>query len=246
MGGVDTHPAAEPRHVPHDHPDRAPPRLPLPAAAMTVATWAPCPRARRDEVHRVGTPGALGHVLLVASGERVALPGSADGYSPGSRLGPGGPATATSSTAPSSPTPPRAPNPTACTDRPRWWMWPRTAGVTTHSGPCRCGTWCSTNCTSARSPPAGTFAAAVAELDDLVELGVTAVEIMPVAQFPGRRNWGYDGVFPFAVQNTYGGPAGLQAFVDECHRRGLARGPRRRVQPPRARRERPRPPSAPT
>jgi maltooligosyltrehalose trehalohydrolase len=68
----------------------------------------------------------------------------------------------------------------------------------------------------------GTFAAAVGVLDDLVELGVTAVEIMPVAQFPGRRNWGYDGVFPFAVQNTYGGPRGLQEFVDECHRRHLA------------------------
>ncbi len=47
---------------------------------------------------------------------------------------------------------------------------------------------------------AGTFDAAVAVLDELVELGVTAVELMPVAQFPGRRNWGYDGVFPFAVQ----------------------------------------------
>jgi maltooligosyltrehalose trehalohydrolase len=68
----------------------------------------------------------------------------------------------------------------------------------------------------------GTFAAAAAALDDLVELGVTAVEIMPVAQFPGRRNWGYDGVFPFAVQNSYGGPRGLQEFVDECHRRHLA------------------------
>jgi maltooligosyltrehalose trehalohydrolase len=68
----------------------------------------------------------------------------------------------------------------------------------------------------------GTFAAAVAALDGLVELGVTAVEIMPVAQFPGRHNWGYDGVFPFAVQNSYGGPRGLQEFVDECHRRHVA------------------------
>ena len=67
----------------------------------------------------------------------------------------------------------------------------------------------------------GTFASAVAELDDLVQLGVTTVEIMPVAQFPGSRNWGYDGVFPFAVQHSYGGPAGLRSFVEECHRRGL-------------------------
>jgi len=69
---------------------------------------------------------------------------------------------------------------------------------------------------------AGTFAGAVAALDSLVALGVTAVEIMPVAPFPGRRNWGYDGVFPFAVQQTYGGPAGLQEFVDECHQRQIA------------------------
>jgi maltooligosyltrehalose trehalohydrolase len=68
----------------------------------------------------------------------------------------------------------------------------------------------------------GTFASAVAELDDIAELGVTAIEIMPVAQFPGGRNWGYDGVFPFAVQDTYGGPWGLQSLVDECHRRNLA------------------------
>jgi maltooligosyltrehalose trehalohydrolase len=60
------------------------------------------------------------------------------------------------------------------------------------------------------------------KLDYLVELGITAIEIMPVAQFPGGRNWGYDGVFPFAVQNTYGGPAGLQALVNACHQKGLA------------------------
>ncbi len=69
--------------------------------------------------------------------------------------------------------------------------------------------------------PEGTFDSAVAGLDDLVEVGISAVELMPVAQFPGRRNWGYDGVFPFAVQNSYGGAAGLQRFVDACHGRGL-------------------------
>jgi len=70
--------------------------------------------------------------------------------------------------------------------------------------------------------PEGTFDAAIGRLDDLSELGVTAIEIMPVAQFPGARNWGYDGVFPFAVQNTYGGAAGLKRLVDACHARGLA------------------------
>jgi len=69
--------------------------------------------------------------------------------------------------------------------------------------------------------PEGTFDSAVAGLDELVEVGISAVELMPVSQFPGRRNWGYDGVFPFAVQNSYGGAAGLQRFVDACHLRGL-------------------------
>lgn len=67
----------------------------------------------------------------------------------------------------------------------------------------------------------GTFDGAAAHLDDLVSLGVTALELMPVAQCPGARNWGYDGVFPFAVQASYGGPAGLRRLVDACHRRGL-------------------------
>jgi maltooligosyltrehalose trehalohydrolase len=70
--------------------------------------------------------------------------------------------------------------------------------------------------------PQGTFDAAIAYLDDLRELGVTAIELMPVAQFPGGRNWGYDGVHPFAVQNTYGGPDGLRRLVDAAHGRGLA------------------------
>ncbi|MCK8492389.1 malto-oligosyltrehalose trehalohydrolase [Spirosoma sp. RP8] len=70
--------------------------------------------------------------------------------------------------------------------------------------------------------PEGTFAGIEAKLDYFVELGVNAIEIMPVAQFPGTRNWGYDGVSPYAVQNSYGGPAGLQQLVDACHRKGLA------------------------
>ncbi len=68
----------------------------------------------------------------------------------------------------------------------------------------------------------GTFDGIVPHLDDLRELGVTAVELMPVAQFPGERNWGYDGVDLFAVQDSYGGPDGLKRLVDACHARGLA------------------------
>ena len=70
--------------------------------------------------------------------------------------------------------------------------------------------------------PEGTFEGAIARLKDLVDLGIAAVEIMPVAQFPGGRNWGYDGVFPYAVQNSYGGPTGLKKLVDACHQHGLA------------------------
>lgn len=68
----------------------------------------------------------------------------------------------------------------------------------------------------------GTFDAAIARLDFLAELGINAVEVMPVAQFPGTRNWGYDGVYPFAVQDSYGGPEGFKRFVDAAHARGLA------------------------
>lgn len=69
---------------------------------------------------------------------------------------------------------------------------------------------------------AGTFDGVETELGRLRELGITAIELMPVAQFPGGRNWGYDGVFQFAVQNSYGGPRGLQRLVDACHAAGLA------------------------
>lgn len=70
--------------------------------------------------------------------------------------------------------------------------------------------------------PEGTFASVAKRLDELCELGVNAVEIMPVSQFPGERNWGYDGAYHFAVQNSYGGPDGLRSLVNECHRKGMA------------------------
>jgi len=68
----------------------------------------------------------------------------------------------------------------------------------------------------------GTFDAAIALLDDLKALGITAVELLPVAQFPGSRNWGYDGTYVSAVQASYGGPRALKRLVDACHQRGLA------------------------
>ena len=68
----------------------------------------------------------------------------------------------------------------------------------------------------------GTFAAVIPHLAELAALGVTAIELMPVAAFPGTRNWGYDGVSPYAVQESYGGPDELKRLVDAAHARGLA------------------------
>ncbi len=70
--------------------------------------------------------------------------------------------------------------------------------------------------------PEGTFEAIIPRLDALKETGINTLEIMPVAQFPGSRNWGYDGVFPYAVQHSYGGPNGLKRLVDVCHSKGMA------------------------
>lgn len=68
----------------------------------------------------------------------------------------------------------------------------------------------------------GTFDGAREKLGHLKSLGVTAVELMPVAQFPGGRNWGYDGAYLYAPQSTYGGPSGLKRLIDACHAEGLA------------------------
>lgn len=79
--------------------------------------------------------------------------------------------------------------------------------------------------------PEGTFTAIIPRLKDLQETGINAIEIMPIAQFPGDknvepevtyRNWGYDGVYPFAVQNSYGTPEDLMQLVDACHQHGIA------------------------
>lgn len=68
----------------------------------------------------------------------------------------------------------------------------------------------------------GTFEAIIGKLDYLKDLGINTLELMPVAQFPGERNWGYDGVYPYAVQHSYGGANGLQNLVNACHQKGVA------------------------
>ena len=105
------------------------------------------------------------------------------------------------------------------------------------SGPTRAGrrpastTWSSTSCTSAPSPPRARSRPAIPHLRGLRELGVTAIELMPVAEFPGRHGWGYDGVYLSAAHSAYGGPHGLPAARRRRPRRGPRRAPRRRLQP---------------
>jgi maltooligosyltrehalose trehalohydrolase len=70
--------------------------------------------------------------------------------------------------------------------------------------------------------PEGTFEAIIPKLADLKRLGITALELMPVAEFPGTRNWGYDGVSLYAPHSRYDGPAGLKRLVDACHNQGIA------------------------
>ncbi|MDI6718334.1 MAG: malto-oligosyltrehalose trehalohydrolase [Methanomicrobiales archaeon] len=70
--------------------------------------------------------------------------------------------------------------------------------------------------------PEGTFDSILPRLEDLRDVGVNTIVLMPVGQFPGGRNWGYDVVYPFAVQNTYGGPRGLKRLVNACHQHGIA------------------------
>jgi maltooligosyltrehalose trehalohydrolase len=70
--------------------------------------------------------------------------------------------------------------------------------------------------------PAGTFDAAIGELERLADLGITGIELLPVAAFPGERGWGYDGVYPWSAHAAYGGPDGLQRLVDAAHAHGIA------------------------
>lgn len=70
--------------------------------------------------------------------------------------------------------------------------------------------------------PEGTFDSSIERLAGLKDLGINVIEIMPVSQFPGERNWGYDGAYPFSVQNSYGGPEGFKRFIDACHKKEIS------------------------
>lgn len=69
--------------------------------------------------------------------------------------------------------------------------------------------------------PEGTYAGLMAKLEELRDVGITAIELLPLAEFPGRRNWGYDGVLPFAPDSTYGTPDDLKQLIDRAHTLGL-------------------------
>ena len=105
---------------------------------------------------------------------------------------------------------------------------PRGCTITTHShGPTSTGRrcrWLRNHLRAARGnfSPEGTFDGAIQRLEHLARLGITHVELMPVAEFPGDFGWGYDGVSLFAVKDSYGGPDGLKRFVDACHHREIA------------------------
>ena len=142
--------------------------------------------------HAVEVPG-------LASGDRYAfsLDGSEPLPDPASRWQPDGPH------APSAVAPPHSPAVAPWTNPPlgRYVIYELHIGTFT---------------------PEGTFDSAAARLPQLADFGITAVEVMPIAQFPGARNWGYDGVNLFAAQSTYGGPAAFRRFVDAAHAAGLA------------------------
>lgn len=70
--------------------------------------------------------------------------------------------------------------------------------------------------------PEGTFTAIIPRISELLELGINAIELMPISQFPGYRNWGYDGTYLYAPQNCYGGVEGLKQLVNACHQQGMA------------------------
>ena len=126
-------------------------------------------------------------------------------------------------TARRSPTRRRAGSRTACTVRPRRSTRRAFRGTTTAFIAPPLPTSSSTSSTSGPSPTAGTFDAAIEHLDELADLGINAIEPMPIAAFPGERNWGYDGVVPVRrpATATAARPA-FQRFVDACHQRGLA------------------------
>ena len=129
------------------------------------------------------------------------------------------------------PTRARAISRTACAGRPRSSTPARSRGRTTAGRASRSTSSSSTSCTSARSPRRARSTASIPRLAALRELGVTAIELMPVATFPGERGWGYDGLYTYAPHPAYGGPDGLARLVDAAHADGPRRDPRRRLQP---------------
>ena len=119
------------------------------------------------------------------------------------------------------PIPARACSRRASAGRRASWTPARSAGATAAGRASRSTISFSTSCTSARSRTRARSTRSIPHLAELRELGVTAIELMPVATFPGERGWGYDGVYTYAPHPAYGGPEGLARFVDAAHAAGL-------------------------
>ena len=163
-------------------------------------------------------PGQVDLVLdgrripMERSGGRLVEPSAAAGCDYGFSLDGG----------PPRPDPRSAFQPDGVHGRPGWSTTRRSPGPTRGwRGLAAAPAACCTSSTSARSRAAGTFDGAIEHLDHLVDLGVDAIELMPVAEFSGPRGWGYDGVDLFAPHHAYGGPDGLKRLVDAAHDRGL-------------------------
>lgn len=183
----------------------------LGAAGMQFRLWAPL--VQRVEVELYGTETSYLPMVLDTDGLWTAvLPGGREGtrytyrlngaasfpdpYSRSQPLGVHGPSEVV--------------DPLAYTWHDQTWRGVDIRGVVIYE--CHVGT----------VTPAGTCDALIAQLERLVQLGITALELMPVAACPGRWNWGYDGVYPFAVSANYGGPTAFKRLVDAAHQCGLA------------------------
>ena len=180
---------------------------------VRFSVWAPV--ARNVTVHVAGGAGAGDHALARVNGERgvwsVTVPNVAAGDRYGFRLDGGDPLPDPVSRA----QPDGVHGLSEVVDPTRFvWQdsnWPGVALPDFVLYEIHVGTF----------TPEGTFDAIIPRLGQLAALGITAIELMPVATFPGRRNWGYDGVHFYAPQHSYGGPEGLRRLVNEAHQHGL-------------------------
>ena len=183
------------------------------AEGVTFSVWAP--RAREVVVHVAGGAGAGDHPLARVEGERGVWSATVSGVRAGDRYGfriDGGDPLPD----PTSRSQPDGVHALSAVVDPTQFVW-------------QDGNWPGMSLPDfviyeihvGTFTPEGTFDAIVPRLGQLAALGITAIEIMPVSEFPGRRNWGYDGVHIYAPHHAYGGPEGFRRLVNAAHQHGL-------------------------